>query len=99
MVNLFFHYVYQKTETFAYIVNRVLEEAKVHTKKVPEGLSPSEIESVKIIILLLEPFAELTDDWQGDGVTSSKVILGLIDKIKGISLKSTKNLNYSKELL
>lgn len=48
-----------------------------------DRLSGEEISQLKIISNLLKPFADLTDIWQGDGITSSTVIVGLIQKLQG----------------
>lgn len=48
---------------------------------VPATITEAEANTMKIILKILQPFAELTDDLQGDGVTSSLLIIGLVDAI------------------
>ena len=72
------------------VINRLIKEAKeekrLHTltSNVPSEID-CETESQLIDLLrLLEPFAQLTDALQGDGVTSSLAIPCLIDSVLGI---------------
>jgi hypothetical protein len=48
---------------------------------IPDEISESDATSIRIIVDLLNPFAGLTNDIQGNGVTSSLVILGLLDAV------------------
>ena len=50
--------------------------------KIPLVLEEGEISSLRVILTLLEPFADFTDDLQGDGVTSSLVLIGLIHAVE-----------------
>lgn len=59
--------------------------------KVPQNITDDEATSLKIIMAILEPFAEFTDDLQGDGVTSSVVILGAINSVQCKSGKNFQN--------
>jgi hypothetical protein len=69
-------------------VNDCLNEAKktsagVQKKRIPETFTDGEISAISSLVLILEPFADLTDDLQADTVTSSVIILGLLNAIKG----------------
>lgn len=71
-------------------VNKVLQNARRDPKrqkraKVPLPFTTSEICLIKILLKFLKPFSDLTDNWQGDSVTSSMVIIGVIDAFKGDS--------------
>lgn len=68
-------------------VNEVLSIARktlkgTQRKRVPLEIGEDESCCINVVRLLLEPFAELTNDLQGDGVTSSLAILGLMNAIK-----------------
>jgi len=68
----------------ASFVNTVLYEAKSNkTGKVPPRLTDEDLVVLNILLDLLEPFAKLTDAYQANGVTSSIVILALINAITG----------------
>ncbi len=71
------------------LANQVLQEARSNTRKVPPGLIDEEISALNTLVNLLKPFSDLTDLYQGDGVTSSCVILGFVDKMKGNIVKIT----------
>lgn len=49
--------------------------------KVPLGFSESDLKDLEIIIELLQPLAELTDDLQADKISSSLVIPGIVSTI------------------
>ncbi|OXA47250.1 Zinc finger BED domain-containing protein RICESLEEPER 1 [Folsomia candida] len=59
-----------------------VEPATPRKGKVPGNFTDDDVITLKTIMELLEPFAELTDKFQGDGVTSSLVILGTIHALK-----------------
>jgi len=74
----------------AHKVNEVIREAKKTAKKqekIPHPLSEEDLCIIRILCSLLEPWATLTDDWQADGVTSSIVLVGLLDAFKGRNTK------------
>jgi len=50
--------------------------------KVPQDITEEDTWNISFLSLVLEPFAELTDDLQADGVTSSLVILGFLNAVK-----------------
>ena len=58
-------------------------EADRSETKVPAGFSDEDVTNLETITALLDPLADLTDKWQGDRVTSSIVIPGLIYAISG----------------
>jgi len=60
-------------------VNKVLEESKITNKKMPRAITVAEVEELNVILNLLEPMASLRDELQGDGVTSSLVIICIIN--------------------
>jgi hypothetical protein len=68
-------------------INKVLKDAKadksVKSDSLPKTLKEEDVKTLTILLELLEPFAALTDTLQGDGVTSSLAIPGLINAIKG----------------
>jgi hypothetical protein len=76
----------------AVVVNTVLQEAvtiiaasdKKKASKVPKPLAQEEIDIIRLIVRYLQPFAIYTDQLQGDRVTSSTVILGLLTAMKGV---------------
>lgn len=68
-------------------VNDVLSEGQRDIDDLPDILTQSDILCIQTVVHLLEPLAELTDEWQSDGVTSSLVIAGLLTKAKGNRLK------------
>jgi hypothetical protein len=66
-------------------INNVLREAKLVQalkKNVPQALSENDVACMKVVLKLLEPMAQLTDDLQADSVTSSLVIVGVINAIQ-----------------
>lgn len=67
-------------------VNKTLREASRALKKskvsVPAQITPSEARSLMKVCEILKPLAEWTDELQANGVTSSMVIVGLIDTIR-----------------
>lgn len=67
-------------------VNQTLREANKALKKskvsVPAQITQSEARSLMIICDILKPLAEWTDELQANGVTSSMVIVGLIDTMR-----------------
>ena len=71
-------------------INRILKEAKADRKsgkaKIPKGITKEMEERMLEILNLLQPFADLTDALQGDDVTSSLVIPGVLDAVKGCLL-------------
>lgn len=68
-------------------INQILKEAKAEKKsgkgKIPKCITKEMEEMMFEILKLLQPFANLTDALQGDDVTSSLVIPGLLDAVKG----------------
>jgi len=68
-------------------INSVLKEAKQSAStckkkdNVPAALRDGEVSALRVILALLEPLATLTDDLQADGITSSLVIIGVINSI------------------
>lgn len=70
-------------------VNAVLADARKEGKKnrikklPPNELSTDEVSLLGVLANILRPFAALTDVWQGDGVTSSFVLVGLIQALDG----------------
>lgn len=74
-------------------VNEVLLEAKEYQRisngrtKIPGSLKDDDINSLKVIRDLLQPLAELTDDFQSDGVSSSLAIIGVINGLRGKNCK------------
>lgn len=70
-------------------INKALGEAKEFQKsagaksKIPPQLRDDEITDIEIICELLEPLADLTDAFQGDGVTCSMAIIQTIKALKG----------------
>ncbi|XP_035713793.1 uncharacterized protein LOC118438118 [Folsomia candida] len=67
-------------------INQILKEAKAEKKsgkgKIPKCITKEMEEMMFEILKLLQPFANLTDALQGDDVTSSLVIPGLLDAVK-----------------
>lgn len=68
-------------------INSVLKKARdeaatAKKDKIPDGIKEDDVSMMVLLLNLLEPFASLTDSWQGDGVTSSLVLLGLINALK-----------------
>ncbi|CAG7826673.1 unnamed protein product, partial [Allacma fusca] len=51
-------------------------------KKLPRVITKSDFKKVKEMVAILKPFAQLTDELQGDGVTSSILIPSLVTKLK-----------------
>jgi hypothetical protein len=60
----------------------VLQEAN-NTSGVnaPSPLTPEDFNLLRDVVNILEPFANLTDSFQADGVTSSIVIVGVLDAL------------------
>ena len=53
------------------------------------------MDGIKILCALLEPFADLTDILQSDGVSSSMAIMGMINAIEGIFRSKNPGLDYN----
>lgn len=64
-------------------------DAKDHQRKnggkskIPAQFTDEEVSQLKNIRSLLESLANLTNDFQSDGVSSSLVIIGVIDAMQG----------------
>lgn len=54
---------------------------------VPAPLHDGEITAIRCMLSFLEPFAEFTDELQGDGVTSSLVIIAVLNAVTCNCLK------------
>lgn len=85
--------------------NDVLLEAKEYQRstngrtKIPVSLRDDDISSLKVIRDMLQPLAELTDNFQSDGVSSSMAIIGIINAIRGKKLYDHDlNLKYKTEV-
>ncbi|CAG7725246.1 unnamed protein product, partial [Allacma fusca] len=49
---------------------------------IPRNLTKLDLKKIKEMVALLQPFADLTDTLQGDGVTSSILIPSIVSKLK-----------------
>lgn len=74
-------------------INNVLALAKETQRlssgkkvKLPTPLSNEDIEIISFVCELLEPLAELTDELQSDGITSSLAIIGVVNALRGMKL-------------
>lgn len=66
-------------------INSVLRDAKADKacKNPPALFTENDFEIIDLLIKILEPMANLTDMLQGDGITSSMVIIGVLDALNG----------------
>ncbi|CAG7820615.1 unnamed protein product, partial [Allacma fusca] len=70
-------------------VKKLLEEAHVTLKKsgkknLPRPLTKTDLKKMKELVCILQPFADLTDTMQGDGITSSILIPSVVAKLKAL---------------
>lgn len=49
---------------------------------IPVGFTANELQSIDVIIQIMEPFADLTDEMQSDDVTSCVVLVGLLNAVQ-----------------
>ena len=71
-------------------INKILKKAARSkagkNDKIPSKILENEEFAMEVIVKLLEPCAALTDCLQGDYVTSSLVLPGLVSAIEGKSI-------------
>ncbi|CAG7732060.1 unnamed protein product, partial [Allacma fusca] len=75
-------------ENFIHQINTVLEQPKCTAGRrtgIPDLISPELEADLGIMSELLTPFLDLTNDLQGEGVTSSRAILGIITCYKKVA--------------
>jgi len=83
-----------------FIANDVMKEAKKNAasnKRIPSSITEDELSAARVVLDVLKPFANLTDEWQGDGVTSSLVLLSFLNAMHGNLLMNINMINSGKQ--